>query len=106
MVHDGHEAGAEYTAGVTVDEEQLGHELHEEQLVPHDEQPQDSQPQTGLSTTALVSVTGRAQVVQEPHEPHEPQELHEEHELQGLHDEQVEQAGAYDAHVEQPEEYP
>jgi hypothetical protein len=105
MEHVGHEAGAVYTAGLTVDVPQLEHESHVGQLEqeePQVEQLEQAEPHTGRITTALVSVTGRAQVEQVPQLPHDPQLLHE---LQGLtpHDEQVEQAGAYEAHVEQPE---
>jgi len=57
----------------------------DEQAVPH----------TGRSTTCRINVTGRAHVV------HGLQLLQE---LQELHDEQLEHAGAYDAHVEQPDE--
>jgi len=94
----GASAGAEYTAGVTVDEVQLGQEAQEEQLEQAEPQDEQAVPQTGRSTTWRISVTGRAHVV------HALQGLQELQELQGLHDEQLEHAGAYDAHVEQPDE--
>jgi hypothetical protein len=78
-------AGAEYATGITVAAvPQLEHESHEEQLEQAGPQDEQAEPQTGRSTTWLVSVTGRAQVVQVSHELH------------GLleHDEQLEQAGA------------
>jgi hypothetical protein len=82
-------------------------QLSQEPLDPHDEQPEqlehelqgDAQPQTGRNVTWRSSVTGRPQVVQPP----VPQlEQVEQLEQAGAQDEHDEQAGAYEAQVEQP----